>query len=108
LSASAPEFFAASIAPAISSAGFHEPAGEALGVLRTQRSPADIFVSGSSATDFSRVALASALGHLGQVDEARRIWAELKEINPKYSFSTLIDVKDIGHELDARDCTDSI
>ncbi len=41
-------------------------------------------------TDFSRVALASALGHLGQIDEARRIWAELKEINPKYSFSEYI------------------
>jgi adenylate cyclase len=43
-------------------------------------------------TDFSRVALASALGHLvlGQVDEARRIWAELKEINPKYSLSEFI------------------
>jgi adenylate cyclase len=38
-------------------------------------------------TDFSRVFLASALGHLGEVDEARRIWKELKEINPKYSFS---------------------
>src|SRR6516225_1210979 len=41
-------------------------------------------------TDFSRVALASALGHLGQLDEARRIWAKLKEINPKYSFSEYI------------------
>ncbi|MGA2124764.1 MAG: adenylate/guanylate cyclase domain-containing protein [Xanthobacteraceae bacterium] len=38
-------------------------------------------------TDFSRVALASALGHLGEIDEARRIWRELEEINPKYSFS---------------------
>jgi adenylate cyclase len=38
-------------------------------------------------TDFSRAALASALGHLGEIDEARRIWRELKEINPKYSFS---------------------
>ena len=38
-------------------------------------------------TDFSRVLLASALGHLGDGDEARRIWNELKEINPKYSFS---------------------
>jgi adenylate cyclase len=37
-------------------------------------------------TDFSRVFLASALGHLGQVDEARRVWHELMEINPKYSF----------------------
>jgi adenylate cyclase len=38
-------------------------------------------------TDFSRSALASALGHLGEVDEARRVWGELKEINPKYSFA---------------------
>jgi adenylate cyclase len=37
-------------------------------------------------TDFSRALLASALGHLGEVDEARRLWGELKEINPKYSF----------------------
>jgi adenylate cyclase len=37
-------------------------------------------------TDFTRAVLASALGHLGEVDEARRIWRELMEINPKYSF----------------------
>ena len=37
-------------------------------------------------TDFSRVFLASALGYLGEVDEAHRIWRELMEINPKYSF----------------------
>jgi adenylate cyclase len=37
-------------------------------------------------TDFSRATLASALGHLGDVDEARRVWRELKEINPNYSF----------------------
>ncbi len=37
-------------------------------------------------TDFSRAILASALGHLGDVDEARRVWHELKEINPNYSF----------------------
>jgi len=37
-------------------------------------------------TDFSRVLLASALGHLGDGDEARCVWKELKEINPKYSF----------------------
>src|SRR4029079_2656043 len=36
-------------------------------------------------TDFSRAFLASALGHLGDVDEARRVWAELRKINPKYS-----------------------
>ena len=38
-------------------------------------------------TDFTRAVLASALGHLGEIDEARRIWRELIEINPKYSFS---------------------
>src|SRR4029078_12811662 len=38
-------------------------------------------------TDFSRAVLASALGHLGEIDEARRIWRELKEINPRYAFS---------------------
>jgi adenylate cyclase len=38
-------------------------------------------------TDFSRAPFASALGHLGEIDEARRIWRELMEINPKYSFS---------------------
>jgi adenylate cyclase len=31
--------------------------------------------------------LVSALGHLGEIDEARRIWAELKQVNPKYSFA---------------------
>ena len=38
-------------------------------------------------TDFSRALLAAALGHLGEADEARRVWRELKGINPKYSFS---------------------
>jgi adenylate cyclase len=38
-------------------------------------------------TDFSRSALASALGHLGEVEEACRVWRELEEINPKYSFN---------------------
>ena len=37
-------------------------------------------------TDFSRAILVSALGHLGEVDEARRVWDELIKINPKYSF----------------------
>ena len=37
-------------------------------------------------TDFSRAILASALGHLGQVEEARMIWNELQKINPRYSF----------------------
>jgi adenylate cyclase len=37
-------------------------------------------------TDFTRVLLAAALGHLGEADEARVVWCELKEINPQYSF----------------------
>ena len=37
-------------------------------------------------TDFSRAFLAAALGQMGEVEEARRVWAELKAINPKYSF----------------------
>ena len=49
-------------------------------------------------TDFSRVALASALGHLGQLDEARRTWAELKEINPRYSFSEYISRRPLRPE----------
>jgi adenylate cyclase len=38
-------------------------------------------------TDFTRAILASALGHLGEVDDARRVWAELIAINPAYSFA---------------------
>jgi adenylate cyclase len=36
-------------------------------------------------TDLSRAFLASALGHLGKLDEAHEVWRELKEINPRYS-----------------------
>ena len=38
-------------------------------------------------TDVSRGMLISALGHLGENDEARRVWAELKQVNPNYSFA---------------------
>ena len=38
-------------------------------------------------TDLSRALLAVALGHLGEGEEARRIWGELMRINPKYSFA---------------------
>jgi adenylate cyclase len=37
-------------------------------------------------TDFSRALLASALGHLSRVDEARQTWRELVKVNPAYSF----------------------
>ena len=36
-------------------------------------------------TDLSRAFLASALGHLGHVEEAKDVWRELIEINPAYS-----------------------
>jgi adenylate cyclase len=38
-------------------------------------------------SDTSRSFLASALGHIGEIEEARRVWDELKAINPKYSFA---------------------
>ncbi len=38
------------------------------------------------ATDLSRSMLASTLGHLGEIDEAKRVWRELKSLNPDYSF----------------------
>ena len=38
-------------------------------------------------TDASRGYLASALGHLGKVEEARQVWAELMAINPKYAMA---------------------
>ena len=41
----------------------------------------------SPKTDLSRALLAVALGHLGEADEAGRVWRDLIEINPKYSFS---------------------
>jgi adenylate cyclase len=49
-------------------------------------------------TDFSRAGLASALGHLGELDEARRVWRELKEINPKYSFIEHFGRQPFRHE----------
>lgn len=36
-------------------------------------------------TDLTRGYLASALGHLGEIEPAREIWRELKAINPRYS-----------------------
>ena len=53
-------------------------------------------------TDFSRVLMASALGHLGDIDEARRIWQELKEINPKYSFNEHFSRQPFKNEEDVR------
>ena len=38
-------------------------------------------------TDLGRAFLASALGHLGRIDEARAVWAEMMAINPRYSLA---------------------
>jgi len=59
-------------------------------------------------TDFSRSALASALGHLGEIDEAHRVWRELKEINPKYSFSEHLSRLPFKREEDARRLADGL
>jgi adenylate cyclase len=53
-------------------------------------------------TDMTRAILASALGHLGEIDEARRVWRELKEINPKYSFSEHFARQPFKREADVR------
>ena len=44
-------------------------------------------ISINPTTDLSRAFLASSLGHLGELDEAREVWRELKEINPRYSHA---------------------
>ena len=38
-------------------------------------------------TDFVAFSARLGVGHLGEVDEARRIWRELEDINPNYSFN---------------------
>ena len=37
-------------------------------------------------TDMSRSALASTLGHLGDIEGARQMWADLMKVNPAYDF----------------------
>jgi adenylate cyclase len=39
----------------------------------------------------SRGLLVSALGHQGEIKEAQQVRAELKKINPKYSFAAHIE-----------------
>ena len=51
-------------------------------------------------TDFSRVLLASALGHLGEFEDARRVWEELKEINPNYTFAEYVGRQPFRREED--------
>ena len=55
----------------------HDAAAEAAFRERIRQSPN---------TDISRAFLAATLGHMGRVEEARAVWAELMAINPKYSL----------------------
>jgi adenylate cyclase len=59
-------------------------------------------------TDFSRAILISALGHLGEIDEARRVWRELKEINPSYSFTEHIGRQPFKREGDVQRITEGL
>ena len=65
-------------------------------------------ISISPTTDLSRAFLASTLGHLSQPDEARKIWDELKEINPDYSFAAHIGRLPFKYPADAEKFTDGL
>ena len=41
-------------------------------------------IAADPTTDLSGAFLASALGHVRNIEEARRIWGELRETNPRY------------------------
>jgi adenylate cyclase len=59
-------------------------------------------------TDLSRAFLASALGHLGRLQEAHEIWRELKEINPRYSYLDHIGRLPFRNSTDADKFTDGL
>ncbi len=59
-------------------------------------------------TDLTRAFLASALGHLGDPDEAGRVWRELKEINPLYSPADHIGRLPFRDPADAEKFTDGL
>jgi adenylate cyclase len=65
-------------------------------------------VVATPSTDFSRAILASALGHLGEIDEARRVWHELKEINPNYSFTAYIGRQPFKRQEDLQRIADGL
>ena len=65
-------------------------------------------ISINPTTDLSRAFLASALGHLSDLDEARRIWRELKEINPGYSHVDHVGRLPFRSPADAEKFTDGL
>jgi adenylate cyclase len=68
--------------------------GTAYFVARDYATAAKMFkdrIAANPHTDLSRAFLASTLGHLGRAEEARRVWQELKDINPRYSLKEHVD-----------------
>ena len=59
-------------------------------------------------TDFSRAVLASALGHLGEIEEARRVWSELMAINPHYTFANHYVRQPFANKDDVRRIADGL
>jgi adenylate cyclase len=59
-------------------------------------------------TDFSRALLASALGHLGEFEDARRVWRELKEINANYAFAEHVGRQPFRREEDVERIADGL
>jgi adenylate cyclase len=49
-------------------------------------------ISLSPDTDNARAMLASVLGHLGEIDEAKRLWQEVMQINPQFSMRQRMDM----------------
>jgi adenylate cyclase len=77
------------LAQAHFSLGHYEPAAQRLRE-RIARTPG---------TDSSRMLLASCYGHLGRMEEARRVWAEMLKINPDFSLeqrARVLPYKDPG------------
>lgn len=54
----------------------------------------------SENSDVSRVMLAATLGHLGRPDDARRLWAEARRLNPRYRFEERIKRLILKPDLD--------
>jgi adenylate cyclase len=59
-------------------------------------------------TDFTRALLASALGHLGEFEEALRVWRELKQINPNYGFADHVSRQPFRREQDVERIADGL
>jgi adenylate cyclase len=49
-------------------------------------------------TDIGRAMLVSTLGHLGELEEAKRVWGELMELKPDYSVT--VHVNSVFHNAE--------